>query len=204
MTRGKVLAEAAAVIIVLQLLLMFFESVAKNFVVNTPFAARMTTMTVMIVLSGVVLLYAKLQKVPLSVFPEHFGKFYIIVTVAAAVFLICVPSNFSGDVKEIFLLLYGSIVTPIFEELVFRGYLWNMLNSVFDKEKYTYFCSVILFTVWHLGYVLPQLAAGNWFAVLSKLAAGMVYGAVLGFVRLKCKNCYITMLLHGVLNAVMV
>lgn len=52
--------------------------------------------------------------------------------------------------------------------------------------------------------MLPQLAAGNLSAVLWKLAAGAGYGAVLGFVRLKTKNCYSTILVHGVLNIFMV
>ena len=41
-------------------------------------------------------------------------------------------------------------------------------------------------------------------AVAWKLAAGLGYGTVLGIVRLKTKNCYATMLLHGVLNIFMV
>lgn len=41
---------------------------------------------------------------------------------------------------------------------------------------------------------------GNIFAVFSKMAVGLVYGLILGVVRMKTHNCYSTMLFHGVLN----
>ena len=44
----------------------------------------------------------------------------------------------------------------------------------------------------------------GYYAVAWKLAAGLGYGTVLGIVRLKTKNCYAAMLLHGVLNIFMV
>ena len=52
--------------------------------------------------------------------------------------------------------------------------------------------------------MLPHMASGNITAVAWKLAAGFGYGTVLGLVGLKAKNCYATMLLHGVLNIFMV
>lgn len=204
MKKRHIFTEAIFMIVVLQALRMLLEKIANLFVPDTSFAQRMTTMAVMILLCCVVLLCAKWQKTKLSVFPTHFNRFYIISTLTAAIILITVPSNFTGGYTAILLLIYGSVVTPIFEELIFRGYLWNRLNGVFSKEVYTYVWSVFLFTVWHLGYMIPQIADGNRFAVLMKLAAGLVYGAALGFARLKCRNCYITMILHGVLNAIMI
>lgn len=164
------------------------------------YADRMVKMSVMIVMSGAVVLYARYKKTSFSLFPEHFGKFYIIATVIAAVILITTPSNFTGGYQAILLLVYGSLVTPVFEELIFRGYLWNKMKSVFSKEFYVCICSIALFTFWHIGYMIPQIIEENWTSVLWKLAAGLAYGTVLGLVRLKCKNCYITMLIHGVMN----
>ncbi len=204
MNKRHVFTEAILMIVVLQALLILFKYAASSYLPDSDFAKRMTMMTAMIILSAAVVIYAKLRKTELSVFPERFSKFYIIATAIAAFILIATPSNYTGGYEPILLLIYGSIVTPVFEELVFRGYLWNRLGSALAKEVYTYIWSVVLFTVWHLGYMLPQLAAGNWFAVITKLAAGLCYGLVLGFARLKCKNCYITMLLHAVLNSVMI
>ncbi len=197
-------AEALFLIIVLQALREAMEYLARSFVPDGRFAERMTTMCAMMLLTVVVILYARLRKTPLSVFPARFGKGYIIFTCIATALLISAPSNFTGGYQALLLLLYGSVVTPIYEELIFRGYLWNRLSKVLSKEIYTYIWSVVLFTVWHIGYMIPQITGGNWTAVLWKLAAGVGYGAVLGFVRLKTKNCYSAMLVHGVLNVFMI
>jgi len=169
MKKRCIITEAILMVVILQAILMLLKKIADPLIPNPSFAQRMTTMAAMILLCGVVLLYAKLQKTKLSVFPAHFSKLYVISTGIAAVILMAVPSNDTGGYMAILLLIYGSIVTPIYEELIFRGFLWNRLNSVLAKEAYTYIGSVLLFTVWHLGYMMPQKADGNWFAVLTNL-----------------------------------
>lgn len=204
MKKATTKAEAFILIAVLQAIRELFEWLLNPLISGGSFKSRMITMSVMMALTAVVILYAKIRKTKLSVFPKVFNKKYIVFTVVAAVLLITTPSNYTGGIMAIMLLFYGSIVTPVFEELIFRGYLWNRFSAVFTSEKYTYFWSIILFTVWHIGYMIPNIINGNWNAVLWKLAAGVSYGTVLGFVRLKTKNCYSTMLLHGMINIFMV
>lgn len=200
---GRTIAEAFLIMIVLQAIKLLTESIVTPLVADDTFSGRMVTAAVMLVLTAVVCAYARLRKTALSVFPKPFGKQDIVFTCIAAALLISSPSNFTGGYQAICLAVYGSIITPVYEELLFRGYLWNRLNRVLSKEVYTYLWSILLFTVWHLGYMLPQLMVGNWVAVAWKLAAGVGYGTVLGLVRLKTKNCYSTMLLHGALNIFM-
>ena len=52
--------------------------------------------------------------------------------------------------------------------------------------------------------MVPNILSGNWNAVIWKLAAGLGYGVVLSLLRLKTKNCYATVLAHGVLNLFMI
>ena len=54
-----------------------------------------------------------------------------------------------------------------FEDLIFREYIWNRFNAVLSKEIYVLFWSVILFTLWHIGYMIPQIVAGNINAVFN-------------------------------------
>lgn len=201
---SKTIAEAFLLIIVLQTIKLLTEKIVTPLVPNNTFSARMVTAAIMLTLTIVVYAYARLRKTTLSVFPKPFVKWYIVVTCIAVALLISSPSNFAGGYQAIFLAIYSSIITPIYEEILFRGYLWNRLQRVMSKKLYTYLWSILLFTVWHLGYMLPQLMNGNWMAVAWKLTAGIGYGAVLGFVRLKTGNCYSTMLLHGVLNIFMI
>lgn len=202
--QSTVIIEAISLMVILQFVREFSERLLNPLFPGTVFAERMITMMIMIVLSGVVVLYARLRKTALLVFPKHFGKTYLIASCVSAILLISTPSNFTGGYQAIMLLLYGSIVTPVFEELIFRGYVWNRLETVLSKEILVFIWSVILFTVWHIGYMIPQIVAGNITAIVLKLAAGLGYGTVLGIVRLKTKNCYATLLLHGVLNIFMV
>lgn len=202
--QATVILEAFSLMVVLQFVRELSEWLLNPLFAGTVFQERMITMMIMVVLSGVVVLYARIRKTALSLFPEHFGKKYILASCVCAILLISTPANFTGGYQAIALLLYGSIVTPVFEELIFRGYLWNRLDAVLSKEVFVFIWSVVLFTVWHMGYMIPQLVSGNITAVVWKLAAGLGYGTVLGIVRLKTKNCYATMLLHGVLNIFMV
>ena len=113
------------------------------------------------------------------------------------------PSNYKGGIEPILLLVYSSIVTPIFEELIFRGYIWNELNQIFTSEWKTYIITTILFALWHLGYISSiafRVEDDLLNVMIWKVITGLCFGIVLGAVRLKTINCYSTMLLHGVMN----
>lgn len=113
------------------------------------------------------------------------------------------PSNFTGGIQAIILLGYSSLVTPIFEELLFRGYVWNRLTVIFKSESSVYLWSSFLFGVWHLGYfdsLAFRVETDLVQALFWKVITGLFYGLVLGLLRWKTKNCYSTMLLHGAMN----
>lgn len=189
--------------IILQLLLFGVKRFAFIFIERTDYTDHIATMIGMATLSIVFVRLAKMKRVSLSVFPERFNKFYIAGTCIAAALFVSTPSNYLGGFQAITLLIYSSIVTPIFEELIFRGYIWNRLNTIIEKEWITYIVSTVLFALWHLGYI-DSLAfrtdTGLANVMLWKVFTGLCYGVVLGALRLKTKNCYGAMLLHGVMN----
>lgn len=188
----------------LQVVREAIATVISEFSPNSMFSERMITMCIMVMLTSAIVFYARFRKISLSILPKKIGKGYIIYTCIIAVLLFSSPSIYTQGYQAIWLLVYGSVVTPVYEELIFRGYIWNRLNQAMPKETSVYAWSVVLFILWHLGYMIPQIMNGNWNAVLWKLAAGAGYGAVLGLVRLNTKNCYSTILLHGALNNFMV
>jgi len=198
-----VLLSIIVLLAVIQFLLLGFKHFILHFIERTHFSDNITSMVGMIILSGLFIVFAKKQKGALSVFPCVFSKYYIIGTCIAVVLLVTTPSNYSGGIQAITLLVYGSVITPVFEELIFRGYIWNKLNTLFAKEWSTYIITAVLFGVWHLGYfdsIAFRVETGFGTIMLWKVVTGLVYGAVLGALRLKTKNCYSTILLHGVMN----
>lgn len=199
----KMITYIVGVLILIQALLFCFNHVIFIFIERTDYSDHVTSMVAMILFSVLFVIFASKQNVSLSVFPKHFNICYIITTGVAFILFILTPSNYTGDLKAIILLIYGSIVTPVFEEIIFRGYVWNRLNSIFEKEWVTYIVSTILFALWHIGYmdsIAFRIEGGLFHAIFWKVITGLCFGIVLGALRLKTKNSYSTMLLHGVMN----
>lgn len=170
---------ALTLMILLQGVRELIEYLISPYIPDTRFAGQMLTMCVMIVLTGTMIVFAKFTRQELSVFPKRFSKRYIIASCVVIALYIAAPSNYIEGLPAVFLLLYGSAVTPIYEELLFRGIFWNWCEKAFSKEISVYFWNVFLFTVWHIGYMIPNILISDWNAVLWKLAAGFGYGIVI-------------------------
>ncbi|MDL2238013.1 CPBP family intramembrane metalloprotease [Christensenellaceae bacterium OttesenSCG-928-K19] len=199
----KTIMLLVVLLIVLQAGLFCIKQIIFLFVERTDYVDKIASMIGMGILTTLFLLILKARKIPLSVFPNRFNKFYVIGTIVAFALLIATPSNYIDGFPSIIILIYGSVVTPIFEELIFRGYIWNKLNTIFQKEWATYIVSTVLFAFWHLGYIDSlafRVETGLAAAMLWKVITGLCFGIVLGILRLKTRNCYSTMLLHSIMN----
>ncbi|MGM9573231.1 MAG: type II CAAX prenyl endopeptidase Rce1 family protein [Hominicoprocola sp.] len=67
----------------------------------------------------------------------------------------------------------------------------------------TYLTTIILFGLWHLAYIDSiafRVGGGLHTVMVWKAVTGLCFGIVLGAVRVKTKNCYATILLHGAMN----
>ncbi|MGI6571558.1 MAG: type II CAAX prenyl endopeptidase Rce1 family protein [Caldicoprobacterales bacterium] len=42
------------------------------------------------------------------------------------------------------IIIYGSIVTPVYEELIFRGYIWNRFSKAMTGKLDTYIWNITL------------------------------------------------------------
>ena len=160
-------------------------------------------MTAMLILTGFLWGLSRKGKSKLSIFPDKFTVSYISATVLFAVLLIASPSSYQDGMEAVFLLAYSCIVTPVFEELLFRGYIWNQLSGVLGSKWATYLTTTILFALWHLAYIDSiafRVEDGLLSVMVWKVVTGLCFGVVLGDVRMKTKNCYAAMLMHGVMN----
>lgn len=173
------------------------------FVNRTDFSDHMASMIAMMILAFAGLIFCRKQNIKLSVFPAKFSTLYVVATLVGAVLFILTPSNYTDGIHGILLLLFSSIVTPVFEELIFRGYVWNKLNEILNKEWKTFFITTCLFALWHIGYIDSiafRVDAGLLNAMMWKVITGLIFGIILGLVRMKSKNCYSTILVHGIMN----
>ena len=199
----KTIGFMILVLLLLSLSLFIIKRVIFFFVARTDFSDYMASMVSMIILTSIILRLSRKAEINLSIFPDKFTVSYISVSIISVVLFIASPSNYKDGIEPILLLVYSSIVTPIFEELIFRGYIWNELNQIFTSEWKTYIITTILFALWHLGYIssIAFRAEDDLLNVMIwKVITGLCFGIVLGAVRLKTRNCYSTMLLHGVMN----
>lgn len=199
----KTIGFMILVLLLLSLSLFVIKRIIFFFVARTDFSDYMASMVSMIILTSIILRLSRKAEINLSIFPDKFTVSYISVSIISVVLFIASPSNYKGGIESILLLVYSSIVTPIFEELIFRGYIWNELNQIFTSEWKTYIITTILFALWHLGYISSiafRVEDDLLNVMIWKVITGLCFGIVLGAVRLKTKNCYSTMILHGVMN----
>nr|WP_314459706.1 CPBP family intramembrane glutamic endopeptidase [uncultured Clostridium sp.] len=196
--------KITGLLIVLQLLRIEIRYVCFLVIERTELSDRIVSLLAMVLLSSLILLSAKLKEVKLSVFPAHFGAGYLVFTIVYAALLISTPIlTRSTNFVAIILLIYSTVITPAFEELIFRGFVWNELNTQIKKEWITYLLSTLLFAVWHLGYIDTisfRVESGLATVMIWKVITGLCFGIVLGALRFKTKNIYSTILLHGILN----
>lgn len=199
----KTIGNIILILILLSLSLFCIKQIIFIFISRTDYSDRIASMLAMIILTGIILILSDIRKINLSVFPEKFTVFYVCISIIAGLLLLATPSNYSGDMKPVLLLIYSCIVTPVFEELIFRGYVWNRMSEILSKEWKVYVITTILFGLWHLGYISSvafRVEDGLWNVIIWKVITGLCFGIILGAVRLKTKNCYSTMLLHGIMN----
>ena len=97
------------------------------------------------------------------------------------------------------MLVFWSLVSLVRNSVVLAVYLLFSVACFFTAVSYThlknekiiYALNIVLFAVWHIGYMIPQIAVGNWIAVSWKIIAGAGYGLVIGFVRLKIGRAHV-------------
>ena len=118
------------------------------------------------------------------------------------------PYTFEWEIQVLIMCLLFGIITPVFEELLFRGYIWGKISEsggMINPNGLTLITVTILFMVWHLGYVdvlmLHPLAKGNLTMIMiSKMGIGLVLGLIVGYLRLKTGKTYASIIFHGLWN----
>lgn len=175
----------------------------KNFI--TDVIVSSIYMIIIIIFS---IISIKKNELELNIFPKNLNWKYIVTLIILFAIIFTTPiitKNYS--LYDILSLLYGAIITVIFEEIIFRGFVYKEISNI-KNDLWAYIISTILFGIWHLGYIdtvmwrvsmiSPNANIMN--IMFWKVITGLSFGIVVGFFRYKNKNVYSSMIVHALLN----
>ena len=202
-----------AIFIILSLILLqvgriIFKNLIFAFIDRTLLSDVIVSMIYMILIICISIVIIKKKKININIFPEKFNIKYKVFTILVLLFFIVTPIiTMNYELYNILSLVYNAIITVIFEEIIFRGFIFKEI-SLMKNDLTAYIISTILFGVWHLGYIdtiiwrtsLFSLDANIANIMFWKVITGMIIGIVLGFFRYKNKNVYSSMLVHTFIN----
>lgn len=205
------LIKILVILFVIQGARMILKQVFFLFIDKNIFNDDLINLLEMVLFTVLLLLVCKVRNINLSIFPDTKAakKRYFVITLIVLFLIFIVPFVNGSFSPDVFLsLVISTIATPIFEELIFRGYVWNTLKKYFSNELVVYIISTLLFAIWHLGYAdsiyfrmgLRGETSGFPYIMLMKVMVGLCFGIVIGFVRYKFKNCHAAMLAHSIMN----
>lgn len=165
---------------------------------------------VLIALSALILALARFWRIRLYLTPVFTSTkdkiMYIMFSCLTGLLLLSIPfetGNFSP--AALVMLLYSAVVLPMFEELLFRGYIWARLRKSYSPEITVCMVTALLFAVWRAGVGDVWLFQGDISAfsfvmtVITNAVQGLMVGLITGFVRLLAKNCVPGLLIHIIL-----
>lgn len=124
------------------------------------------------------------------------------------IILVFTPYTFEWELQILILGLVFGIITPLFEEILFRGYIWGKISTsggMVNPDVLTLLTVTLLFSIWHLGYIdvllLHPMKMGNLgMIMLLKISIGLVLGLIVGYLRMKTGKTYASTLFHGLWN----
>jgi membrane protease YdiL (CAAX protease family) len=205
-TTGVLLFE----LLVLQGLRFLLKELGFLFLPRTLPDDRLLSSLAMLLLTAVVIWFCRRQGVTLNYWPnlqtKHKKILYgLAVLISAALLVSSLTINAPLQWTEILFTLHGIVLTPLYEEIVFRGRVWTRLQSTGAHTGVVYAISTLLFALWHVGY-----ADSLWlntsdhqrfgFTLLMKAMIGLIYGCIVGLVRWKAGNTFAATLMHAVMN----
>lgn len=111
---------------------------------------------------------------------------------------------------ELVVMCLATIVVPIYEELLFRQYLWNYVKSFVESEKVTWIAITVVSVLFILGYgdIVSQnlqVMSSDKFAVdviSSKMGLGLIISVATGFMKCKYKDIYLCIFLHIIISCI--
>ena len=123
---------------------------------------------------------------------------------------ICVAPYFSSGYlfTNLIVLFLALIIQPIFEEVIFREYIWNYIGSFEKDENKVLIIVSILSALFKLGYwdIVSQnlsVVGSSFFTIdiiMPKVFLGLIIAFILGIIKIKYKDTYLCIFAHSLIN----
>lgn len=136
-----------------------------------------------------------------------------LITLASGALLgVMAAINIALDPSQTIVVLHGCVMTPLFEELIFRGWGWGRIDAVLPARWRgwgTLALVTILFGLWHLGYfdvvglrmaAHPENSAPLGLILGMKVVIGLAVGLLTGLVRRSSRSVYGSLVIHALWN----
>lgn len=193
----------------LQIIRIILKQSAFLFFPHNKFNDVLISIIIIFILTLFIIYKSKQERIKLDIFSYMKSKeskiYYFMVT--GAILLLIFTSPFfliNPSIETLLPLLYTTVMIPIYEEIIFRSYIWNILQKENMKEIKIYFLTTLLFSVYHIGYIdtIITINGFNNMALITfiKCSIMLSYGIFIGFFKYKIKNSYSCMLIHSFIN----
>ena len=192
------------IIVSLQIIRIAVRRVLLLFIPITELSLNKLKMVIFIIYTYLIVKHCKKNKIDLRVFKVNNKNAYLLlISIFIILFMINLLLN-KFSMNNIFKILYGTITLPIFEELLFRGYIWSRLLKMFKNEMYVYIITTLLFSIYSVFYIDSAilLKVFSFGLIIFKLVIGLLFGLITGFVRYKTKNTFSSMIVSSIMNMV--
>lgn len=192
------------IIVSLQIIRIAVRRVLLLFIPITELSLNILNMVIFIIYTYLIVKYCKKNKIDLRVFKVNNKNAYLLlISIFIILFIINLLLN-KFSINNMFKILYGTITLPIFEELLFRGYIWSRLLKMFKNEMYVYIITTLLFSIYSVFYIDSAilLKVFSFGLIIFKLVIGLLFGLITGFVRYKTKNTFSSMIVSSIMNMV--
>ncbi len=200
----KNIFQIILIIVSLQIIRIAVRRVLLLFIPITELSLNILNMVIFIIYTYLLVKYCKKNKIDLRVFKVNNKNAYLLlISIFIILFIINLLLN-KFSMNNIFKILYGTITLPIFEELLFRGYIWSRLLKMFKNEMYVYIITTLLFSIYSVFYIDSAilLKVFSFGLIIFKLVIGLLFGLITGFVRYKTKNTFSSMIVSSIMNMV--
>ncbi len=194
-------------LIIIQVIRIIVRKLLLLFIPTTSLSIMIINMLIFIIYIYLLIKISKRSNIDLRVFKVNNKNSYVLLSIMFLILFIINLFVTKFEFDTLISIIYGIIVTPIFEELLFRGYIWGRINKFIKNELIIYIIVTILFSLWHIlyfdSYIMNSKLNGLTFTyniIMWKIIIGFIFGLVTGFVRYKIKNTYSSMLVHSFMN----